>query len=91
MNHISSTAIRAKFVLLHACIFMEFIETEFLKTQIRKSWLWKRFIDDIFIIWTDSEKNLNKFLRDLNDFYPNLKFAYEKPQENINFLDLVKW
>ena len=60
-----------------------------LKTQIIKLWLWKRFIDDIFIIWTDSEKNLNKFLKDLNEFYPNLKFTYEKPQEKINFLDLV--
>ena len=68
---------------------MEYIETEFLKAQIIKPWLWKRFIDDIFIIWTDSEKNLNKFLKDLNEFYRNLKFTYEKPQEKINFLDLV--
>ena len=35
---------------------MDFIETEFLKTQAIKPWLWKRFIDDIFFIWTDSRK-----------------------------------
>ena len=40
---------------------MKYIEIEFLKTQIIKTWLWKKFIDDNFIIWTDSEKNLNKF------------------------------
>ena len=68
---------------------MEYIETEFLKAQIIKPWLWKRFIDDIFIIWTDSEKNLNKSLKDLNEFYRNLKFTHEKPQEKINFLDLI--
>ena len=39
--------------------------------------------------WTDSQKNLNKFLKDLNEFYPNLKSTYEKPQVKINFLDLV--
>ena len=64
---------------------MEYIETEFLKAQIIKPWLWKRFIDDIFIIWTDSGKNLNKFLKDLNEFYHNLKFTYEKPQEKLTF------
>ena len=66
-----------------------YVETEFLKTQAIKPWLRKRFIDDIFFIWTDSEKNLNKFLKDLNEFHPNLKFTYEKSKEKINFLDLV--
>ena len=60
-QQISSTAIRTKFLPPYPCIFMEYIETEFLKTQIIKPWLWKKFIDDNFIIWTDSEKNLNKF------------------------------
>ena len=68
---------------------MDYIETEFLKTQAIKPWLWKRFIDDIFFIWTDSEENLNKFLKDLNEFHPNLRFTYEKSKEKINFLDLV--
>ena len=68
---------------------MDYVETQFLKTQAIKPWLWKRFIDDIFFIWTDSEKNLNKFLKDLNEFHPNLKFTYEKSKEKINFLDLV--
>ena len=58
------------------------------KTQAIKPWLWKRFID-IFFIWTDSEENLNKFLKDLHEFHPNLKFTYEKFKEKINFLDLV--
>ena len=66
-----------------------YVETEFLKTQAIKPWLRKRFIDDIFFIWTDSEKNLNKLLKDLNEFHPNLKFTYEKSKEKINFLDLV--
>ena len=79
---ISGTAIETKFPPLDSCIFMEYIETEFLKTQAIKSWLWKRFIDDIFFICTDSEENLNKV-------HPNPKFTYEKPKEKINVLDLV--
>ena len=60
-QQISGTAIGTKFAPPYACIFMDFIETEFLKTQAIKPWLWKRFIDDIFFIWTDSEESLNKF------------------------------
>ena len=44
---------------------MNYIETEFLKTKTINSWLWKRFIDDIFFIWTNSKENLNKFLEEL--------------------------
>ena len=68
---------------------MDYVETEFLKTQAIKPWLWKRFIDDIFFIWTDSEENLNKFLNNLNEFHPNLKFTYEKSKEEISLLDLA--
>ena len=65
---------------------MDYVETEFLKTQAIKPWLWKRFIDDIFFIWIDSEKKfLKKFLKDLNEFHPNLKFAYEKLKRKLIF------
>ena len=36
------------------CIFMNFVETELFKTQSIKLWVWKRFIDVVFFIWTDS-------------------------------------
>ena len=71
------------------CIFMDFIETEFLKAQSIKLSVWKRFIDDIFFIWTDSEKNLEKCLKELNRFYANIKFTFEKSKMKVNFLDVV--
>ena len=52
--------ILTKFVLLYGCIFMDYIETDLLKTEAIKLWLWKR-ITDIFHIWTEYEENLNKF------------------------------
>ena len=73
----------------HDCNFMDFIETEFLKTQSIKLWVWKRFIDDAFFIWTDSEKNLEKCLKELNRFYANIKFTFEKSKMKVNFLDVV--
>ena len=88
-KQISGTAIGTKFAPPYACIFMDYIEAEFLKSQEIKIWLWKRFTDDIFFIWTDTEENLDKFLEDLNKFHPNLRFTYEKSREKINFLDVV--
>ena len=88
-QQIPGTAIGTKFALPYACVFMDYVETEFLKTQAIKTWQQKRFIDGIFFIWTDSEENLNKFIKDLNEFHSNLKFTYEKSKEKINFLYLV--
>ena len=88
-KEISGTAIGTKFAPPYACILMDYIETEFLKSQEIKPWLWKRFIDDIFFIRTDTEENLDKFLEDLNKFHPNLRFTYEKSREKISFLDVV--
>ena len=88
-KQISGTAIVTKFASPYACIFMDHIETEFLKTQDIKPWFRKRFIDDIFFIWTESEESLEKYLEGLSKFHPNLKSTYEKSKEKINFLDAV--
>ena len=73
----------------YACIFMDFTEAEFLKTQSIKPWVWKRFIDNVFFIWTDSEKTLTKFLKELNGFHPSVKCTFEKSKMKVNFLDVV--
>ena len=52
---ITCLTIGTKFSLPYACIIMDHIETEFLKTQDIKPWFWKRFIYDIFCMWTESE------------------------------------
>ena len=71
------------------CVFKDFIETEFLKTQSIKLCVWKRFNDDIFFIWTDSEKNLEECLKELNRFYASIKSTFEKSKMKVNFLDVV--
>ena len=74
---------------LYDCFFMDFIETEFLKTQSIKLYVWKRFIDDVFFIWTDSEQNLEKCLKELYCFHPKINFTFEKSKMKVNFLEVV--
>ena len=54
---------------------MDYMEGQFLKNEQIQPWIWFRYIDDIFFIWTASEKELDDFLERLNNFHPNLKFA----------------
>ena len=79
------TAIGTKSASPYPCIFMDDIQTELLKTQDIKSWFWKKFINNIFFIWTESKESLEKFLKDLNKFHPNLKFTHENPKRKLIF------
>ena len=65
------------------------VEREFLEAEDIKPWVWLRYIDDIFFIWTEGENKLESFLQRLNTFHPNLKFTHEKSKTSINFLDFV--
>ena len=64
------------------------MEEEFLEKQEYKPFTWLRCIDDIFFIWTHGKDKLKTFLENLNQFYPNVKFAHESSTESIPFLDL---
>ena len=52
---------------------------------------WRRFIDDIFIIWSGTREQFREFFNFLNSFHPTIKF--DEPQHNeeensCEFLDL---
>ena len=88
-HQISGTAISTKFAPPYACIYMDYIENQFLKNEQIQPWIWFMYNDDIFFIWTASEKELDDFLEQLNNFHPNLKFTHERSREEINFLDVT--
>ena len=51
--------------------------------------LWKRFIDDIFLIWTHGMESLKEFIVHLNTVHPTLKFTSVISPTEIAFLDLI--
>ena len=67
---------------------MDKIETNFLDTQEFKLLLWFRYIDDVFFIWTHGKEKLEEFLKDFNNYHPNIKLTHEFNKESIPFLDL---
>ena len=50
---------------------------------------WKRYIDDVFLLWTDSEDKLNQFLQFINTVHPTIKFTSSSSQTSLPFLDIL--
>ena len=94
------TAMGTKVAPTYACLFMGDLETEFLeknKNEIlpdmyhkRCPKMWKRFIDDIFFLWSGSVDDLEIFIQNLNKFHTHIKFTatYDIESKSIPFLDM---
>ena len=68
-------------------IFMAEFEQKYVYPLIKdKSVLFLRYIDDIFMVWTKSEKQLKDFISKLNPKYPSIKFDYKFDCKQIEFL-----
>ena len=70
-------AIGTKLTPSYACIFMDEVGTGFLKSQGLQTFLWLRYIGNIFFIWTHGEEKFTQFLNELNNFHSNLKFTFQ--------------
>ena len=61
-QQIAGAAIGTTFAPPYACLFMDKMETNFLNSEVVKPWVWMRYLDDIFFIWTEGEESLKQFL-----------------------------
>ena len=66
---------------------IEKLPSQALKSYHLKPLIWKRFIDDIFLIWTHGENELRKFVEYLNTLHDTIKFTCEQSMYEIAFLD----
>ena len=77
---------------LLADIFLNSIEKKLLDEQneVNKNILyWRRYVDDILVVWTDSQAELDVFHNYLNTIHEKIKFTVEiEHSKNIKFLDL---
>ena len=83
------TAMRTRMALNYAIIFMHKIETELLQKSPLQPTFFKRFIDDIFLIWPHREEQLQKFLEMINTHHKTIKFTEEHSKQQIAFLDTL--
>ena len=73
----------------YANLFMTKFEDKYVYTYPLQPQLWKRFIDDIFLIWPHGMNSLTKFIEHLNTVHPPIKFTSDISETRISFLDLT--
>ncbi|CAH2273976.1 Hypothetical predicted protein [Pelobates cultripes] len=71
----------------YANLFMADLEQRFLEIQHTKPYKYYHYIDDIFIVWTESEEKLIQFHDSFNTFHPSIKLKMEYSTRSVNFLD----
>ena len=86
-RQVQGTAMGTKMTPSYAILFMANLESKILQYNPPIT-LWKRFIDDIIMVFDHGEDELNKFLTHLNEIHPTIKFTHEYSFTTINFLDV---
>ena len=64
----------------YADIFMDKLEKKLISQALIKPQTWWRYIDDIFIIWTEGEESLQDFINYLNSAF----FNFQKNANQVN-------
>ena len=72
----------------YASLFMGYFEKNILSQYHQYPLVWLRFLDDIFLIWQYSEKELLDFIEYLNNAHQWIKFTYHYSTEKATFLDV---
>ena len=88
-KQISGTAMGTKMAPPYADLFLgKFEEDHILKSLFAsKIHFYKRFLDDIFLLWGGTLTELTQFMRYINNLHPTIKFTYSYSETEINFLD----
>jgi hypothetical protein len=88
---VQGTAMGTRMAPNYAIIFMHQLEKKLLQRSQQKPTIWKRFIDDVFCIWSHGEDSLLEFLNELNTYHQTIKFTWEYSHIQIPFLDTVTY
>ena len=72
----------------YANIFMGTLESRILAETNPSPTHWKRYRDNIFLVWTDTKESLHKFIKSINNLHPRINFTTEFSTDEITFLDL---
>jgi len=72
-------------------VFMHNLEEKIVKGTFGKFLgVYRRYVDDIFIVWNGSDKEMADFLLFVNSLHPNISFTIEEERDKqLPFLDIL--
>ena len=85
---IHGTAMGTKMAPSFANLFLGLFEKNALRNAPFQPQTWLRYIDGIFMIWTESPENLKIFIDYLNNIHPTIKFTSSHSPTSVPFLDV---
>ena len=84
-HQVSGTAMGTKLAPSYVNLFMTKFEEKCVYPYPVQPKLWKRFIDDIFLIWPHGMDSLLEFVNHLNTVHSTIKFTKEIPPQKYHF------
>ena len=73
----------------YANIALDELEQKYIYPLRKDKSIFLRYIDDIFMVQTKSEKQLKDVMIELNQKHPSIKFDYKFDSKQIQFLDTL--
>ena len=70
-------------------LFMSSLVEEMLSRSEIRPWIWYRYIDDVFVIWTHGEGRLASFLEHINSYHWTIEFTTEMSHDRISYLEVL--
>lgn len=71
----------------YASIFMGHVEKTLHAMAGNKVLLWRRFIDDIFLIYGGNREEFDRYMVDINSIHSTIKITSECSPDQVTFLD----
>ena len=72
-----------------ANIFMADFEEKHILSREDAPYFYRRYLDDIFIIWNRTAKELQQLINDINQCHPTIKLTAETSNNSIDYLDIT--
>ena len=73
----------------YASIFMGHVEETLQAMAGDKVLLWRRFIDDIFLVYGGTREQFDQYMAEINGIHPTIKFTSECSNVQVTFLDMA--
>ena len=86
---VGGTAMGTRLVTSYANLFMSDFKDIFVFNQPHQPLWWKRFIDDISVLWMHGKSLLDNFITHLNFIHSTIKFTAHISETSVEYLDTV--
>ena len=71
-----------------ANLYMAYFEKEYIFNYRIQPLYYRRYIDDVILIWPSTLEELQRFQEHVNQVHPTIKFTFEVSETNLSYLDI---